>query len=43
MPHGGRRFDYLLKVRLPDMTAYRRFLGNVLLGFPACARPVPTR
>ncbi|TDT91463.1 AsnC family transcriptional regulator [Azorhizobium sp. AG788] len=32
MVAGG--FDYLLKVRLPDMTAYRRFLGNVLLGFP---------
>lgn len=32
MVAGG--FDYLLKVRLPDMTAYRRFLGTVLLGFP---------
>ncbi len=32
MVAGG--FDYLLKARLPDMAAYRRFLGNVLLGFP---------
>lgn len=32
MVAGG--FDYLLKARLPDMGAYRRFLGNVLLGFP---------
>ncbi|MGU3495278.1 Lrp/AsnC ligand binding domain-containing protein [Xanthobacteraceae bacterium A53D] len=32
MVAGG--FDYLLKVRLADMTAYRRFLGTVLLGFP---------
>ncbi|GGF80291.1 AsnC family transcriptional regulator [Azorhizobium oxalatiphilum] len=32
MVAGG--FDYLLKVRLADMAAYRRFLGTVLLGFP---------
>ncbi|WP_029006514.1 Lrp/AsnC ligand binding domain-containing protein [Azorhizobium doebereinerae] len=32
MVAGG--FDYLLKARLPDMSAYRRFLGTVLLGFP---------
>ena len=28
MVAGG--FDYLLKVRVPDMAAYRRFLGDVL-------------
>lgn len=32
MVAGG--FDYLLKARLQDMTAYRAFLGDVLLGFP---------
>lgn len=32
MVAGG--FDYLLKTRLPDMTAYRRFLGDVLLSLP---------
>lgn len=28
------RFDYLLKVRVPDMAAYRRFLGDVLAKAP---------
>lgn len=32
MVAGG--FDYLVKVRLPDMTAYRRFLGETLLDLP---------
>lgn len=32
MVAGG--FDYLIKTRLADMTAYRRFLGDVLLSFP---------
>lgn len=32
MVAGG--FDYLVKVRLPDMTAYRRFLGETLLALP---------
>lgn len=32
MVAGG--FDYLVKTRLPDMTAYRRFLGEVLLALP---------
>ena len=32
MVAGG--FDYLLKTRLADMAAYRRFLGDVLLSFP---------
>lgn len=32
MVAGG--FDYLIKTRLPDMAAYRRFLGETLLGFP---------
>jgi Lrp/AsnC family leucine-responsive transcriptional regulator len=32
MVAGG--FDYLIKVRLSDMKAYRRFLGQVLLTFP---------
>lgn len=32
MVAGG--FDYLLKVRLADMTAYRNFLGAVLSGIP---------
>lgn len=27
-------FDYLLKVRIPDMSAYRRFLGEVLARLP---------
>ncbi|WP_417067128.1 Lrp/AsnC ligand binding domain-containing protein [Niveibacterium terrae] len=27
-------FDYLLKVRIPDMAAYRRFLGEVLARLP---------
>jgi Lrp/AsnC family leucine-responsive transcriptional regulator len=32
MVAGG--FDYLIKARVADMQAYRRFLGNVLLGLP---------
>ncbi|MFT4172590.1 MAG: Lrp/AsnC ligand binding domain-containing protein [Rhodocyclaceae bacterium] len=32
MMAGG--FDYLLKVRVPDMSAYRRFLGEVLFQVP---------
>lgn len=32
MVAGG--FDYLIKTRLADMTAYRSFLGDVLLSFP---------
>lgn len=32
MVAGG--FDYLLKVRVRDMVAYRAFLGNVLAGMP---------
>jgi len=32
MVAGG--FDYLVKTRLSDMTAYRRFLGDVLLALP---------
>ncbi len=32
MVAGG--FDYLLKVRVPDMAAYRRFLGDVLSKVP---------
>jgi Lrp/AsnC family leucine-responsive transcriptional regulator len=32
MVAGG--FDYLLKTRVADMTAYRRFLGDVLLSLP---------
>jgi Lrp/AsnC family leucine-responsive transcriptional regulator len=32
MVAGG--FDYLLKVRVADMTAYRAFLGEVLSGVP---------
>jgi len=32
MVAGG--FDYLLKVRVPDMAAYRRFLGEVLSKVP---------
>ena len=32
MVAGG--FDYLLKVRIPDMAAYRRFLGEVLARLP---------
>lgn len=30
-------YDYLLKVRLPDMAAYRDLLGNILLQLPAAA------
>ena len=30
----GRDFTYLVKTRLSDMTAYRRFLGDVLLSLP---------
>ncbi len=32
MVAGG--YDYLLKVRVPDMAAYRQFLGSVLAGIP---------
>ena len=32
MVAGG--FDYLLKVRVADMTAYRSFLGNILAAMP---------
>jgi Lrp/AsnC family transcriptional regulator, leucine-responsive regulatory protein len=32
MVAGG--FDYLIKTRVADMTAYRRFLGEVLLSLP---------
>ncbi|MBO1076279.1 Lrp/AsnC ligand binding domain-containing protein [Roseomonas marmotae] len=32
MVAGG--FDYLVKTRVQDMAAYRRFLGDVLLGLP---------
>ncbi len=32
MVAGG--FDYLVKARLPDMKAYRAFLGDVLLALP---------
>ena len=32
MVAGG--FDYLIKTRVSDMAAYRRFLGEVVLGFP---------
>lgn len=30
-------YDYLLKLRLPDMAAYRDMLGNILLQLPAAA------
>ena len=30
-------YDYLIKVRLPDMSAYRNMLGNILLQLPAAA------
>ena len=30
-------YDYLIKVRLPDMSAYRDMLGNILLQLPAAA------
>ena len=30
-------YDYLLKMRLPDMAAYRDLLGNILLQLPAAA------
>lgn len=32
MVAGG--FDYLIKTRLPDMAAYRRFLGEIVLALP---------
>ena len=32
MVAGG--FDYLLKIRVPDMASYRSFLGKVLSGIP---------
>jgi DNA-binding Lrp family transcriptional regulator len=40
MVAGG--FDYLVKARAADMTAYRRFLGEILLALPVCARRGPT-
>lgn len=36
MVAGG--FDYLLKVRVADMTAYRRFLGASLAGLPGVSQ-----
>ncbi len=30
-------YDYLIKARLPDMSAYRDMLGNILLQLPAAA------
>ena len=30
-------YDYLIKVRLPDMSAYRNMLGNILLQLPAAS------
>lgn len=36
MVAGG--FDYLLKVRVPDMAAYRRFLGERVITLPAVSR-----
>ncbi len=36
MVAGG--FDYLLKVRVPDMAAYRRFLGERISTLPAVSR-----
>jgi Lrp/AsnC family leucine-responsive transcriptional regulator len=27
-------FDYLIKARIPEMNAYRRLLGDMLLGLP---------
>ncbi|ACL56437.1 transcriptional regulator, AsnC family [Methylobacterium nodulans ORS 2060] len=35
MVAGG--FDYLVKARVLDMTAYRRFLGDILLTLPGVA------
>ncbi len=31
---GSGGFDYLLKIRVRDMAAYRQFLGGVPLGLP---------
>jgi Lrp/AsnC family transcriptional regulator, leucine-responsive regulatory protein len=36
MVAGG--FDFLLKVRITDMTAFRRFLGERVLGLPGISR-----
>jgi Lrp/AsnC family leucine-responsive transcriptional regulator len=30
-------YDYLIKVRLPNMNAYRDMLGSILLQLPAAA------
>lgn len=30
-------YDYLIKIRLPSMSAYRNMLGNILLQLPAAA------
>ena len=35
-------FDYLLKTRVPDMSAYRKLLGETLLRLPGSTTPVPT-
>lgn len=34
----GGGFDYLLKIRLPDMGSYRRFLGEKLAGLPGVSQ-----
>lgn len=34
MLHGGWGFDYLVKVRVKDMVAYRAFLGDTLVRLP---------
>jgi len=36
-------FDYLVKARVADMTAYRRFLGESLLALRGCGRHGPMR
>ena len=41
MVAGG--FDYLVKARVADMTAYRRFLGEILLGAAGRARDAHLR
>jgi len=34
VPPGIGEYDYLLKVRLPDMSMYRKILGDILLKLP---------
>lgn len=34
----GGGFDYLLKIRLPDMASYRRFLGEKLAALPGVSQ-----